>query len=128
MANARSEYFHDLLDDVENLKDIIIKIPFTYSAFISPSGKGLKVIIKTDSELESHTDTFNALRDYYDEISGIVSDKSVKDVTRLCFVSYDPNLYLNESSETFRFSNSSFSISEVWDFTSKKEDFIERLK
>jgi hypothetical protein len=40
-------------------------------------------------------------------------------------VSYDTNLYLNESSETFCFSNSSISISEVWDFTLKKGDFID---
>ena len=118
---------YDKVDDVEILKDIIIKIPFTYSAFISPSGKGLKVIVKTDAELESHTDTFNALRDYYDEISGIVSDKSVKDVTRLCFVSYDPRLYLNEASETYSHTdlsaNSLVDISWVWNFTTNKIDF-----
>jgi hypothetical protein len=120
---------YDKVDDVEILKDIIIKIPFTYSAFISPSGKGLKVIVKTDAELESHTETFNALRDYYDEIASFVSDKSVKDVTRLCFVSYDPELYLNESSKIFTFQNtsseSSVDISWVWNFTTNKMDFIE---
>ncbi len=116
---------YDKVEDVESLKESIINIPFTYSAFISPSGKGLKVIAKTDTLLKNHTEAFNTLRMYYDGIVGFESDGAVKDVTRLCFVSYDPNLYLNESSETFRFSNSSISISEVWDFTSKKEDFIE---
>jgi hypothetical protein len=120
---------YDKVDDVEILKDIIIKIPFTYSAFISPSGKGLKVIVKTDAELDSHTETFNALRDYYDDIAGVVSDRSVKDVTRLCFVSYDPSLYLNEASETFSqidlSANSSVDISWVWNFTTNKIDFIE---
>ena len=114
---------YDKVEDVASLKEIIIRIPFTYSAFISPSGKGLKVIVMTNSELESHTVVFNALRDYYDEIAGIVSDKSVKDVSRLCFVSYDPNLYLNESSEIFRYIKRSISISEIWDFTANKMDF-----
>ena len=116
---------YDKVENVEILKKSIIEIPYTYSAFISPSGIGLKVIVNTDALLKNHTEAFNALRTYYDGIVGFESDGAVKDVTRLCFVSYDPNLYLNESSETFRFSNSSFSISEVWDFTSKKEDFIE---
>ena len=114
---------YDKVEDVASLKEIIIRIPFTYSAFISPSGKGLKVIIMTNSELESHTDVFNALRDYYDGIVGFESDKSVKDISRLCFVSYDPNLYLNESSEIFRYIKRSISISEIWDFTANKMDF-----
>ena len=115
---------YDKVEDVESLKESIIKIPFTYSAFISPSGKGLKVIVNTDAELESHTDAFNTLRAYYDGIVGLESDKSVKDVTRLCFVSYDPNLYLNESSETYSYLISSVSISEVWNFTTNKMEFI----
>uniref|UniRef100_UPI00404B0E14 BT4734/BF3469 family protein n=1 Tax=Flavobacterium sp. TaxID=239 RepID=UPI00404B0E14 len=114
---------YDKVEDVESLKEIIVKIPFTYSAFISPSGKGLKVIVNTDAKLESHTDAFNTLRAYYDGIVGFESDKSVKDVTRLCFVSYDPNLYLKESSEIFRYLKRSYNVSEIWDFTAKIMDF-----
>jgi hypothetical protein len=116
---------YDKVENVGILKETIIKIPYTYSAFISPSGKGLKVIVNTDAKLESHTDAFNELRAFYDEIVGLDSDKSVKDVTRLCFVSYDQNLYLNESSETFSYLVSSVSISDVWNFTAKKIDFVE---
>lgn len=116
---------YDKVEDVEGLKESIINIPYTYSAFISPSGKGLKVMVITDALLKNHTEAFNELRAYYDGIVGFESDRNVKDVTRLCFVSYDPTLYLNESSKTFCFSNSSISISEVWDFTLKKGEFIE---
>lgn len=120
---------YDKVENIEILKDIIIKIPYTYSAFISPSGNGLKVIVNTDAVFETHTDTFNALRTYYDDIVGIESDKSVKDVTRLCFVSYDSNLYINESSEIFSKelykANSTIDVSWVWNFTSQKSDFIE---
>jgi KaiC/GvpD/RAD55 family RecA-like ATPase len=114
---------YDKVEDVESLKEIIVQIPFTYSAFISPSGKGLKVVVNTDAELETHTDAFNALRAFYDGIVGFESDKSVKDVTRLCFASYDPNLYLNESSEIFRYLKRLYSVSEIWDFTAKIMDF-----
>ncbi len=118
---------YDKVEDVESLKESIIKIPFTYSAFISPSGKGLKVIVNTDAELESHTDAFNTLRSYYDGIVGLESDRAVKDVTRLCFVSYDPELYINESSKIFTIQNttseSSVDISWVWSFTENKIEF-----
>ena len=118
---------YDKVEDVESLKEIIVKIPFTYSAFISPSGKGLKVVVNTDAELESHTDAFNALRSYYDGIVGLESDRAVKDVTRLCFVSYDFELYINESSKIFTIQNtsseSSVDISWVWSFTENKIEF-----
>lgn len=118
---------YDKVEDVESLKERLIKIPFTYSAFISPSGNGLKVLVMTDAKLEVHTEFFNALRSYYDGIVGLESDGAVKDVTRLCFVSYDPELYLNESSEIFNIQNTSFEnsvdISWVWSFTENKSVF-----
>lgn len=115
---------YDKVDNVEIMKDILISIPYTYSAFISPSGNGIKVFVLTDAKPKEHTEVFNQIRAYYDGILGIESDRSVKDIPRLCFVSFDPNLYLNESSEIFHYLNSSPSISEVWNFTSKKGDFI----
>lgn len=116
---------YDKVKDIESLKEIIVKIPYTYSAFISPSGNGLKVIVNTDTLLKNHTEAFNALRSYYDGIVGLESDRAVKDVTRLCFVSYDPSLYLNETSEIFSYLNDSVNISDVWNFTTNKMEFIE---
>ena len=55
----------------------------------------------------------------------------MKDVLRLCFVSYDPNLYFNENAEVFNTQvissnkrKSQKDLKELWDFTSNKEDFI----
>ena len=84
---------YDKLENVEEVKANLISIPYTYSAFISPSGNGVKVLVKCDNDISSHKTAFNSLRDYYDKIVGVESDKSVKDITRLCFVSYDPELY-----------------------------------
>ena len=67
------------------------------------------------------------MRDYYDKIIGVQSDKSVKDITRLCFVSYDPDLYLNENSEVFNYKTSTLDqidLSWVWSFTSNKHEFV----
>ena len=122
---------YDKLDNVQELKAKVINMPLTYSAFISPSGRGLKVLVKSNNDLSTHTFAFNALRDYYDGIVGVSSDKSVKDVTRLCFVSYDSDLYLNEDAEVFKSQSypnnetaSQKNIALVWDYTSNKQDFI----
>ena len=122
---------YDKLDNIQDVKSKIISNPYTFSAFISPSGKGLKVLVKCDNDLSTHKYAFNSLRDYYDNYLGVESDRSVKDVLRLCFVSYDPNLYFNENAEVFNTQvipsnnrKSQKDLKDLWDFTSNKEDFI----
>ena len=123
---------YDKLDNIQDIKSKIISNPYTYAAFVSPSGKGLKVLVKCDNELGTHTAAFNSLRSYYDGLLCVDSDKSVRDVLRLCFVSYDSDLYLNENSKVFNYQsllnnekNSQRDLEEVWNFTSKKEEFYE---
>ena len=123
---------YDKLDNVKEVKAKIISIPNTYAAFISPSGNGIKVLVKSNNNETTHLYAFNALKEYYDEIIGISSDKAVKDVLRLCFVSSDPDLYLNEDAEVFETQSypnnetkSQKDIKWVWDFTSNKQQFVE---
>jgi len=92
---------YDGIENPEQLKNEVSKLETTFCAFISPSGKGLKVFIKTNGTLENHEESFNKLKYLYDTCTGIDSDKSVKDVTRLCYASSDTNLYLNEESIVF---------------------------
>ena len=92
---------YDGVDNPDQLKDVVSKLETTYCAFISPSGNGLKVFIKTNGTLEYHESSFNQLRKIYDTYVGIESDRSVKDVTRLCYASNDPYLYLNNDSIVF---------------------------
>ena len=118
---------YDKLENVEEVKANLISIPYTYSAFISPSGNGVKVLVRSDNDISSHTKAFNNLRGYYDKIVGVESDRSVKDITRLCFVSYDCELYLNEISEVFKYKTATLDqidLSWVWSFTGNKHDFV----
>jgi hypothetical protein len=118
---------YDKLENAEEVKTNLISIPYTYSAFISPSGNGVKVLVKCDNDISSHKSAFNSLRDYYDKIVGVQSDKSVKDITRLCFVSYDHDLYLNENSEVFKYKTSTLDqvdVPWIWNFTSNKHEFV----
>jgi hypothetical protein len=123
---------YDKLDNIQDVKSKIISNPYTYAAFVSPSGKGLKVLVKCDNDLSTHTYAFSALRSYYDNLLDVESDKSIKDVLRLCFVSYDSDMYLNENSKAFNYQShqnnettSQKDLEWVWNFTANKEEFIE---
>ena len=118
---------YDKLENAEEVKTNLISIPYTYSAFISPSGNGVKVLVWSDNAMSSHEVAFNSLREYYDKIVNVESDSSVKDITRLCYISYDPDLYLNKTSEIFKYKTSTLDqidLSLVWSFTSNKHEFV----
>ena len=74
---------------------------FVFASFVSPSGNGLKIFVKVSTDKEQHKETFLKLQRYFEELLAVEIDKSGKDITRLCFFSYDPELYLNENAEVF---------------------------
>jgi hypothetical protein len=51
----------ELLQDKENLS----KNKYVFSVFISPSGNGLKVLVKIPADAENHTNYFNSLEKYF---------------------------------------------------------------
>jgi len=66
--------------------------------FYSPSGKGLKVLIKVTSGPENHKAAFLQLAEYFKTGYNLIADESGKDVPRLCFLSWDNGIYINENS------------------------------
>ena len=116
---------YDKLDDVAGAIEKIKSLEYTYSCFVSPSGDGIKVFVRVSNKMEQHKDAFNTLRNYYDKAVGRESDKSIKDLNRLCFVSSDPELYLNEESEVFDYTTISMTRNpeEIWEYTSRKQTF-----
>jgi hypothetical protein len=62
--------------------------------FTSPTGTGLKAIVPTEAiDQKSHKASFDAYNNHYQGL-GLPVDASGKDITRLCFASYDPNLWI----------------------------------
>ena len=92
---------YDDVEDVEKLKAAVVDDEKTMVAFISPSGSGLKVIVKVDSDLENHRLAFNQVKEYYEKEFGYKVDRSGSDVTRLCFMSSDPKIFINWNSKAF---------------------------
>ncbi|ENA1802871.1 DUF3874 domain-containing protein [Flavobacterium psychrophilum] len=87
--------------DLQNAKHLANQSEFTFASFISPSGNGLKILVKINSDKANHKEAFLLVQAHYESILKLEIDKSGKDVTRLCFYSWDENLYLNENASTF---------------------------
>jgi predicted P-loop ATPase len=88
-------------EQLTNAKALAIQNQYTFAAFTSPSGNGLKIFVRVNSLQENHKEAFLKLQKYYEELLTLPIDKSGKDVTRLCFVSYDTDLFLNENTSIF---------------------------
>ena len=86
-------------------KEKLTRDQYVYSCFISPSGNGLKVLVKIPHLPDNHVNYFNSLGQYFDSQ---YFDKVCKNVSRVCYESYDPLIYINKNSQ-------------VWDTISEPE-------
>ena len=66
----------------------------TVLLFTSPSGEGVKWVVKNNSGLE-HRDFFRAVSNYLSMEHELEVDPSGKDLARACFLPYDPDVYIN---------------------------------
>lgn len=80
-------------------REKLIKDKYTLMVFTSPSGKGLKALIRIPkSDKLEHKRRFNAYANY---INSEYFDLKNCNISRVCFESYDPNVYINQYSEEF---------------------------
>lgn len=92
---------YDHVDNVAQLKAEAAKIPHTLAAFISPSGDGLKVLVAVDCVPEAYKGCFNALVDSLYNFEGL--DKQASDISRLCFLTDDPEIFINPAAQPFQY-------------------------
>lgn len=80
-----------------DVKAAVMKDPHTVFVFISPSGAGLKVGFHVPSVVddESNKEAFGVIETYFLTNYGVQIDKSGKDISRLCYESYDADCYIN---------------------------------
>lgn len=74
----------------------IISHPFVYACWVSPSGNGLKALVKI-ADKTKHREHFQALQEVFKEI-----DKSGINESRVCYESYDPEIYINPDADIFK--------------------------
>jgi hypothetical protein len=89
--------FDGFLDEWSMLdyKAFLINDEYSYAVFVSPSGDGLKVLVKIPPSIDNHVNFFLSLKRYYNVPE---FDTTTKDISRVCFESWDPDLYINENS------------------------------
>lgn len=88
----------DKLENVIQEKELLKANDYVFAAWISPSGNGLKALVKIpiiSNDIE-YKHIFKQLQVIFKNV-----DPSGSDITRLCFESYDPDIYLNYDSEKF---------------------------
>jgi hypothetical protein len=89
-------------------KAIISSDRYVMSVFVSPSGDGLKVLVKVPQDIENHVRYFNALDRHFNSPH---FDTTSKNISRVCYESYDKSIYINHESD-------------VWD-TMHQEEYVE---
>ena len=82
--------------DMFSEKQRLINDKYVMSVFVSPSGNGLKALIKIPSDSENHKRYFDALGEYYNSEQ---FDVTSKNISRVCYESYDPEVYIDLDSE-----------------------------
>lgn len=90
--------------DIDNLDDKLNDAKaelccdnYFYAVFTSCSGRGLCALAKINPK--AHLESFNFLSEYLYNKYSINVDESGKDVSRARFVTYDPDIYINENSQ-----------------------------
>ncbi len=89
------------LDQVPLVKDQLAQDPHIEATFVSPTGTGVKAVMRIPVCLdnEEHRQTFLAAENYLFQKYQVKIDPSTKDVSRVMFVSYDKDLVFNNNTE-----------------------------
>jgi hypothetical protein len=92
-------------------KQRLSKDKYVFSVFVSPSGNGLKVLVKIPPKVDNHKNYFLSLQKHFKSDN---FDKSCKNVSRVCYESFDPLIHIN-------------AVSSLWDKIEEQE-FVEVTK
>ena len=83
-------------EQIPDLLAELAQMPHVVLAFVSPSGLGIKVIVRVDpipaNDLE-HKGAYQACLDFFEDLASEYSfeiDTSGKDCSRMCFLAHDP--------------------------------------
>jgi putative DNA primase/helicase len=80
-------------DRLTGLREVLKMMPFVGAVVLSPSGDGLKVFVKVIKDPARHEDSFRAIQKEFRNID-IEIDEKCKDLARICFFTYDPDLWV----------------------------------
>lgn len=95
-------------DDIKKTEHVLENDKYIFSYWLSPSGKGYKGLVPISFDLCKrdlipmyHKQCYVHLTDYFRKQYDIELDPSGKDLSRLCFFSYCPELRIKDGAHTF---------------------------
>lgn len=95
----------DHIADVAMLRIQFQADPYVAACFVSPSGKGLKCVVKCKVDAKSHKAVFADLAAYFNNVYRLSKEEQVdvsgSDPSRACFLSWDPQAWLNPEPKTY---------------------------
>jgi archaellum biogenesis ATPase FlaH len=73
-------------------KSIVENDKYALAGFVSPSGKGIKIIFQHDGGINGHKAAFFQIKKHIEELHNVFVDVSGKNISRLCYVSWDTEM------------------------------------
>jgi hypothetical protein len=88
----------DLVDreEAEAMKNTLMSLPFIFACWLSPRYNGVKALVRVSNPAK-HRGHFKALQD---EFNGELDESGINE-SRVCYESYDPDIYINEQAEVW---------------------------
>lgn len=87
--------FDSLGDRLPQIRSMLQALPFVRAIATSPSGDGLKVFFNVINDPARHEDSFRSIKENMAGLN-VEIDEKCKDPARICFFTYDPDLWLRE--------------------------------
>ena len=89
--------------DIHALVRRVSELPWVQASWISVSGEGAKIIVRiqVDTLEEYEEQAYPIVAQYFSRLLDTPMDMHCKDLSRFCFVSYDPDAFYREECEPF---------------------------
>ena len=95
---------HQTVSDLQHIKQTVSGWPFVLAFFMSPSGDGLKVIIRTDNySIPDYGNCYRQVEKMFTDAFGIQPDSRCEDLSHPCYISYDPGIYYNPGATSWHY-------------------------
>lgn len=90
---------YDNVEDVQSFKSELTQNEHVYLCFESPSGNGVKAVVKIPKcDADTHARYFKS---YENDFPSKYLDTGGSNVDRVCFESYDPDIYINNDATIY---------------------------
>lgn len=78
---------------LDEVRGKLMSDPHMQAVFVTPSGNGVKGVMRIPADATRHLDSFLAAESHWRR-QGLTIDPATKDPARLCFVSHDPDAWI----------------------------------